>query len=280
MSISIKLYNKIYKQIDTINNKYTMNFEKLIDTNITDNCYDLVKNTKQELKELGDFCVFEYISFIKNDMDLLHFEISIYIENDLFLTIPSDIIYDKSIKIKNNRYIIKLPMDDLIDSNEIYSKIFKDKCNIMIKTNNDLDNIQFFYKTKIIDGNTKKSLDVKLYRLQYKFLKKYSYDEINNILFDDNIFGLYISTLSLEQLNRIKMTVLSIIHDLDEELINLYCDKINNNTYYFQLNLMSKQNECDIKHSIKINNDYIQIDIEHKHNMFIYVTVYKIIELQ
>ena len=103
MSISIKLYNKIYKQIDTINNKYTMNFEKLIDTNITDNCYDLVKNTKQELKELGDFCVFEYISFIKNDMDLLHFEISIYIENDLFLTIPSDIIYDKSIKIKNNR---------------------------------------------------------------------------------------------------------------------------------------------------------------------------------
>ena len=58
MSISIKLYNKIYKQIDTINNKYTMNFDKLINTNITNitnNCYDLVKNTKQELKELGDF---------------------------------------------------------------------------------------------------------------------------------------------------------------------------------------------------------------------------------
>ena len=213
-------------------------------------------------------------------MDLLYFEISIYIENDLFLTIPSYIIYDKSIKIKNNRYIIKLPMDDLIDSNEIYSKIFKDKCNIMIETNNDLDNIKLLYKTKIIDGNTKKSLDVKLYKLQYKFLKKYSYDEINNILFNDNIFGLYISTLSLEQLNRIKITVLSIIHDFDEELINLYCEKINNNICYFQLNLMSKQNECDIKHSIKFNNDHIQIDIEHKHDMFIYVTIYKIIELQ
>lgn len=240
-------------------------------------CVDFTDN-ELILEELDDFYSFEYIVF-NSENDNPCFDIHIYNKDSILFSIYSDLIKQKYVKKTNDKYVIKLPIDELIDSNEIYSKIFEGYCKILIETHNPLENIKLVYNVKTINMNDRHLLEKYTYNLQIKQIKKYSYNEINNILFNGNIYGIYLTCIT--SINHVKIETSKITHNLDKEIIDLYCKKINKNTIYVPLNMISTYKDNDIKYTLKLENENIklEVDTKDKDTIIVYVVLHKNIKI-
>ena len=245
---------------------------------INDVKYVNFENNQLKLTDLGEFCSFDYIVFNSKQHNP-YFKVFIYIGNDILLTIYSDLIRSNYIKKINDKYMIKLPINELIDTTEIYSKIFNGNSRVVVESNEQLENIKLVYNIKILTNEHKDTLGKYLYNLQIKQIKEYSYDKISNILFNDHVYGIYIK--SITPIEHVKLKTSLVTHNLDKELIDMYCKQINENIIYIPFNMISTYTDHDIKYTLKLENENIKLDIDtnNKDNLTISVVIYKNINI-